>query len=290
MLRFFIAADKQSTQPEIASRFPEIAFDWVGGDSGEAADAVAFIGSFSVEAAIIDQALRAGRHVLYAGEPTFTSSELESFFSLAGQQKAVFAIVNRDHFLPSRQIIKAQIPDKIGNVGLLRMHRWERAIKQERSLTTLPGPLLRDFDLAVRLVGELPNVVHAFENLEPTGRSMQVHLGFAHGGMALISYDNRLSNGDGYQSLSVIGSSGATYADDHQNAQLLYRGGRPQAIRTDETIKALADMIQWFVNAIQTGDDASANAFDWQRVFPIAEAVMESLRTRQAVVATGRNR
>ena len=43
--------------------------------------------------------------------------------------------------------------------------------------------------------------------------------------MALIDCAQTLPQGDGYFSLSLIGSTGAAYADSHHNRQLLYGGG-----------------------------------------------------------------
>ena len=79
----------------------------------------------------------------------------------------------------------------------------------------------------------------------------------------------------------MIAASGAAYADDHQNAQLLYRGGNAQAIRTDERAGQLAALAQEFVNALNEGRDFSANA--WKDVFAVAEAVVKSLASGRAV-------
>jgi predicted dehydrogenase len=113
------------------------------------------------------------------------------------------------------------------------------------------------------------------------GRVVQVHLGFA-AGMALIDLA-RLPTGDGYHSLSVIGASGAAYADDHQNAQLLYRGGPGRAIVTGEGSKHLVAMLQDFTDTIAGGRDLSETVAAWRDVLTVVEAARESLTTHTAV-------
>jgi hypothetical protein len=106
--------------------------------------------------------------------------------------------------------------------------------------------------------------------------------------MALVEYAGRLPPGDGYQSLSVIGSAGAAYADDHANMQLVYRGGRPQAVRTDEGAGHLAALVQEFVDALAAGRDTSGTVTAWQRVWAVVDAVQRSLEARQAIALEGR--
>ena len=56
---------------------------------------------------------------------------------------------------------------------------------------------------------------------QPTGKSSR----FPEGGMALIDCSRALQPScDPYFSLTVIGSTGAAYADDHHNTNLLYKG------------------------------------------------------------------
>jgi predicted dehydrogenase len=164
------------------------------------------------------------------------------------------------------------------------MHRWEAAAP---AVAGLPDGLLRDLDVVLWLTGRRPDRVFALAP-ERDGRCVQVHLGFPGGGMALLDYDGRLPPGDGYQSLSVIAFAGAAYADDHQNVQLLYRGGRPEAVRTDERAGRLAAMAQKFVDALRTGRDMTAGATDWRDVFAVADAVNRSLATGQAVTPEDR--
>ena len=206
-------------------------------------------------------------------------------------------VVNPDRFLPSRQLIRQQLDTgKLGEVGLVRVHRWEPTVGHDlnvpgltrhveivpHEINGLPTVLLRDLDLVLWLVGKSPDSIHAVSRSklnDSQSRFIQVHLGFPGGVMALIDYANQLPEGDGYQSLSVIGSSGAAYADDHQNMQLVFRGGRPLAVRAEETGRRHDALIQEFVDGLQAGGDVSSAVADWQQVVDLANAVTRSIQS-----------
>lgn len=191
--------------------------------------------------------------------------------------------INPDRFLPSRQLIRQQLDaGKLGDVGLIRIHRWEPSVGKADG--DLPAGLLRDLDLVLWLTGKLPDVIHAVEQIGPdnsAARSIQLHLGFPGGAMALIDFSNQLPRGDGYQSLSVIGSAGAAYADDHQNMQLVFRGGQAQAVRAEETGRRHSAAVQERIDSLQAGQDVAACIAEWQNVLNVAESV------RQAMCAGG---
>ena len=185
--------------------------------------------------------------------------------------------INPDRFLPSRQLIRQQLDaGKLGEIGLIRIHRWEAAVGKNDG--DVPAGLLRDLDLALWLVGKLPDAIHAVEQSNSSGRTIQVHLGFPGGAMALVDFSNQLPNGDGYQSLSVIGSSGAAYADDHQNMQLVFRGGRVQAVRAEETGRRHSAAVQERIDSLQAGHDVATSVAEWQNVARVAESVRQAMR------------
>jgi predicted dehydrogenase len=227
-----------------------------------------------------EELLRAGVHVLFVAEPCPSALALEVLFREAQRAGVKLAVVNPDRYSPSRQLICKQLGGPLGEAGLVRLHRWQPA-GTVPEVAGLPEPLIRDLDSTLWLAGQKPNRVFAIEQKEGAGWFVQVHLGFPHGGMALLDFDSRLPAGDGYQSLSVIAASGAAYADDHQNTQLLYRGGNALAIRTEERAGQFAEMAQEFVNALKEGGDWVAN--DWKLVFAIADAAGKSLASGKAV-------
>lgn len=195
--------------------------------------------------------------------------------------------INPDRFLPSRQLIRQQLDSgKLGDVGLVRVHRWEPTKTQVEDVPAetfgLPTGLFRDLDLVLWLVGQSPNAIHAVEQSDAAnsrGRSIQVHLGFPSGAMALIDYSNQLPDGDGYQSLSVIASSGAAYADDHQNMQLVFRGGRPQAVRSEEIGRRHSVAVQKQVDSLRAGHDVASAVSEWQNVMQVATSVRVAMRS-----------
>ena len=229
-----------------------------------------------------EELLRAGVHVLLVAEPRPPHVTVAALFDAARKLGVRFAAVNPDRYLPSRQLIRKQLGGSLGEPGLIRSHRWEPTPSAAAETGALPDPLIRDLDVALWLAGRVPDRVFAVEQKDAAGRYIQVHLGFRHGGMALLDYAGTLPPGDGYSSLSVIAASGAAYADDHQNAQLLFRGGHPQAIRTDECAGQLAAVAQEFVDALRGGRELPAS--DWTAVLAVAGAVTESLATGRAVV------
>ncbi len=202
-------------------------------------------------------------------------------------------VINPDRFLPSRQLIRQQLDTgKLGDVGLVRVHRWEPLDSVSvDDIHGLPVSFLRDLDVVLWLIGQSPDAVYAVEQTDSNsgnsrGRFLQAHLGFAGGAMALLDFTDRLPPGEGYQSLSVIGSAGAAYADDHQNMQMVFRGGRPQAVRAEESGRRRAAMVQETVEALQAGGDVSAHVAKWRNVLKVAEAVRRSIETRVPIAAS----
>jgi predicted dehydrogenase len=254
----------------------------------ESCVAAVFAGPGRADAEAIARWLRAGKHVLLALEECLPNDLLEALFGVARETKVRLAVVNPDRYLPSRQLIRQQIDaGKLGEVVLVRSHRWETAAFDG---ARVPGPVVYDLELTLTLLGKGPNRVYAIDRLvneqgDLASRYLQVHLGFPGGSMALLDYTNSLPPGDGYQMLSVIGSAGAAYADDHQNMQLLYRGGRPQALRTDERARQLTTLVQEFVDALHAGDEG--NESTWRTVWAVAAAVGCSLETRQPIPLGG---
>jgi predicted dehydrogenase len=252
-------------------------------------DAVLLAGPGLPDPAAVGRLLSAGAHVLLVADPCPPGDVIEGLFGAARTAGVRLAVVNPDRYLPSRQLVRRQLPEPLGEPGLIRLHRWEPAAAGGPSETAgLPEPLVRDLDVTLWLAGRRPDRVYAVEpkgdeSATPAGRYVQVHLSFPGGGMALLDFDNRLPPGDGYQSLSVIAAAGAAYADDHQNVQLLYRGGRPQAVRTEERAGLLAAIAQEFIDALRAGRDLSTAAAEWRAVFAVADAVVRSLASGRAV-------
>ena len=177
-------------------------------------------------------------------------------------------------FLPSVLTVKEGLASgKLGAPGLVRIHHWHR-----QDVHSLSAQL----DVACWLIDQPVRTLFAQGRLDYA----QVHLGFADDRMAVIDCAT-LPKGDEYYSLSAIGSSGAAYADDHHNMQLVFGGGHPQAICTSQGDKAVLAALQEFVNARQSGREPSCGVADWNRAQRLSTAVHQSLGSKGAVSLTG---
>jgi len=222
----------------------------------------------------IERFLREGKHVLVSADAGWSREMLQCYSEIAKKANARFTIANPERYLPSRRLIRQELDaGKLGEPGLIRLYRWAPAEHN--------GSALRDLDLVMWYFGKPPNLVYAVQYV--------VHLGFPGGGMAML--DHAVVPGDRYDSLSIICSSGAAYADDHQNMQLIFRGGSTAAIRAGEGVQQWCAMVQEFVDSIVRQDcdpvmkTTGLEAYPtWPQVLAVSEAVCQSLRTKQAVV------
>ena len=178
-------------------------------------------------------------------------------------------------FLPSQQVLKQRLDSgKLGELGLLRAHRWHAAASTGTGAApawqALAAPYL---DLANWLFDDRPERVWA--RTAGPGYA-QIHLGFRAGGMALIDVSAGLPPGDGYQSVSVIGSAGAGYADDHHNRALLFGGGDPAARNSGEGNHDLVGELAEFTAASAARRAAQVTASDAGAALLVAEAAAAS--------------
>ena len=259
-----------------------------GGAPPEASRAVAFLDSGADDAALINRSLKTGKHTLLVAQPWLTARVLDGLADEAARSGAHLVVLNPDRFLPSRQLIRQQLDSgRLGEPGLVRSHRWEHApaaadaARPPVASGDIPSPVAREIDVALWLIGEPPNLVYALAS----GGSLHVHLGFPGGGMALLDYVDRLPPGDGYRSLSMIGSTGAAYADDHQNVQLVYRGGHPSAVTGGDGGRELVALVQHFVSRLDqpSGQSASDGVADWRAATSVARAALASAAGGRAI-------
>ncbi len=330
MIRLVVIGVMETRCQEIAARLRE-AILLTGGDSAPSVespslksyDGAVFFGPGHGDGPGIARLLQAGKHVLLSAESCLSKERLQALSGLARQANARLAIVNLDRYLPSRQLIRQQLDSgKLGEPGLIRLHRWEPAgtgegidpqgqavahrffgwssqgLEHEGAEPQgLEVALLRDLELVLWFFDKAPNLVYAVEQgaFDPLPHAgVQIHLGFPGRGMALLDHTRCLPAGDGYCSLAVIGAAGAAYADDHQNMQLVFRGGS-LAVRTGEGVMPWSVAVQEFVDAV--GQDAnpakgptglaSFPTTAWHNVLTVAEAARISLRTKQAVIPEG---
>ncbi len=265
MIRLAVHGANEIRWRAVASRLRGVALDVAG---TLPCDAALFCEDRDDE---IEACLRAGKHVLLSPGGRWSKARLQALASIANASNVQFIVANPDRYLPSRKLIRQQLDaGKLGVPGLIRVHRWEPAPTQES--------VFRDLDLVLWYFGNSPNVVYAVQHV--------IHLGFPGGGMALLDHAHGIPDGDGCYYLSLIGSSGAAYADDHQNRQLVFQGEAPRAIRTGEGDVQWSAMLQAFVDPL-TPNNSVREFPSWQRVWDVADAAEESLKSKQAVAPQG---
>ena len=96
-------------------------------------------------------------------------------------------------------------------------------------------------------------------------------------------YKRQLPSGGDYYSLTMIGEKGAAYADDHHNMNLLYSGGQPSAIRSNQGHAELVHQLQEFVDVIDGKYEQTVSLADTICAVQVVDQVLESANTREVV-------
>jgi predicted dehydrogenase len=264
-------------------------FDDLLRDAKHEFDAVVIRRATGSPETVVAQAAAAGKHVLL-DMPLLLGMSLEDTPIAACQSANVTLMAGQvTRFLPSVVEVKNCLQSEVlGTPGLLRIHNW----RPPDAAATILEALLRDVDLANWLFAALPTEIYAAGRAGPEGDRgsydyVQVHFGYAGGGMALLDQCRTLPPGSDYFSLSLFGSAGAAYADDHHNMHLLYRGGRPTALPAGQgRLHHLAEL-QEFVDAIETGREPAITTGEGYQVAKVVWAVKRSLESGHAVKLVG---
>ncbi|MBI3861769.1 MAG: Gfo/Idh/MocA family oxidoreductase [Planctomycetia bacterium] len=249
------------------------------------------------------RAAEAGKHVFFQAPLAHSHEDAMDVIAACSKAKVRLMVGNELRFAAGSRIIKASLDDgKLGQAGLVRIHHWE----PRPPVDAPPGETEPDRDrpalLLLRLIGELdlacwyfggvPERVYAVSGRHSPGRAsepdyVQVHLGFTGDGMALIDYCESLPTGDRYFSQSLIGSTGAAYADDHHNRQLLFGDGCASALGDDTRTDAALRNLQEFVDAVCAGREPMITGEDALRALDVGEAAAAALQSHDAVPCGG---
>jgi len=256
----------------MARRVPAI--EWAGRDSDEV-DAVIIATDVDDRAVACIAAAESGKHV-FVESPCSTSLEQTQRVVEACRAANVVLVVGQEaRYLPSLQSVRdSHESGKLGIPGAVRIHRWQCDAGQNMHAETL-----QDIDLAVWMFGHQPTEVYAVG--QPDHGYLQIHLGFENDGMALIDYSSMLPSGGDYHSMTLIGSTGAAYVDDHHNMNLIYNGGDPSARATSLGTKHLANMLADFVAAVEASESLGTAAE--RSALEVSAAVNASLSNRQVM-------
>ncbi|MDB4721223.1 hypothetical protein OAF65_05850 [Verrucomicrobiales bacterium] len=151
----------------------------------------------------------------------------------------------------------------LGKLGVVRMHLWNQQNSNEVQ------EMVHAIDLTLWFFGTEPKYIHGTTSAENEVKCSLVHLGFECGGMALLDFTNSMPTGDNYESLCLIGSNGAAYADDHRNRNLFFNGGAPDAKCPDTSMDFIGPMLEDFTKRIKTGADLESNSKSYNEAFKI---------------------
>lgn len=232
-----------------------------------------------------EELVAAEKHLLVPITCRFSTGAIQALNEQCKRQGLCLMAGGTDRLAPSLQAARQSLAaSELGEPGLVRVHRWAAA-------KAVTEHLSRDLDLVLSVFQAMPREVYAVARCVQAADEpdyLQIHLGFAGGGMALIDRSSTLPPGDGYFSFSVIGSAGAAYADDHLNKQLVFRGGHPAAVGTGSEELAVLGDLQEFCHAIRKQRAPLITGADWLAATEVAEAVMRSAQSNSvATVAAG---
>lgn len=265
-------------------------------------DAVVVHGSVTKRADLAIRAAQAGKHV-FVSSPLAVNSEEAARIARACETASVALVVGSHvRFRPSVIAVKTALDSgRLGIPGLLRVHCWEpdepadRAAILNRDHGEFRSRIIQQLDLALWMYPQPPSEVfastrgrHSDSHLWPD--YLQIHLGFPNGGMALISLSRNMPAGDDYQTVSLICSTGAAYADDHLQKQLIFRGEHPQAVQRDEIVPTLVNQLKDFAEAVASKRSPMIAADGMLAAMKLTDAVWSSLIESRPVSLTETSR
>ena len=222
------------------------------------------------------RAVQSGKHVLVDAPVVVSPEEADSLLDAVKKKGVVFNVGKLPRHTPAiRTIIDRLASGKLGTPGLLRVHRWTSHGEESLAARTFG-----DIALAIEIFGSQPTHIYAIERM--SCNYLQLHCGFTHGGMAVLDYAGRLPDGQGYDSLSLIGSIGAAYADAHHNTHLLFAGKNPTALISDSGNSRYHEL-HAFVQQIAKSESCAADCEMILAVHRVISGVRRSIESSQAL-------
>ena len=183
---------------------------------------------------------------------------------------ATFMPAHAWRFRPSvREVIRSYRAGELGVPGLVRIHRW----CGEASSGIRAAVIVPEIDVILGVFGASEEAVHAVSRGDDF---LQVHLGFAGGGMALADFAWGVPGN--YRSFCLIGSTGAAYADDHHNMNLLLAADSVRAINVGQGTLEVHGLLGEFVDAVREGREPAVTADDTLSAFATARAAVNAAR------------
>jgi predicted dehydrogenase len=261
------------------------------GKHGSDFDAVIIRAPLDQRSHLVRLAAEGRKNVLVDSPIADSFQDAKTAIDSCEQAGVSFAIGQTMRFTPSNQLIMDRLTSgKLGVPGLLRIHRW---CGTDRGQGPAVEPIFGSVDFALWVFGDRPVDVYAIGRRvgSETGSPdyVQIHFGFPSGGMALLDFSSALPAGRGYESVSLIGSTGAAYDDDHHNTQLLFRGGNPLALISDRGQRQIVHELQAFVDGIVEQAASPIGGTNYQLVHQVLDAVDRSLELGKVLRSQGGN-
>lgn len=262
---------------------------------GDGVDAVVIHGSVTKRAELAIRAARAGKHVFVSSPLGVNPEEVDRIAQACELASVGLAVGSHVRFRPSVMAVKTALDSgKLGTPGLLRVHCWEpgepndRAAILNRDHGEFRSRVIQQLDLALWMFPQPPTEIFASSRERPAGTNqwpdyLQIHLGFPQGGMALISISRTMPPGDDYQTVSLICSTGAAYADDHLQKHLVFRGDHPQAVQRDEVVPTLVNQLKDFTDAVASKRSPKVAVAGMRAAMKLTDAVWTSLTEARPV-------
>ena len=284
------------------ARLPNVSFSAAGSldelldGHASSFDAVVIHSPVSQRRDLTCQAAQAGKHVLVDMPIGRCVEDVEAVIEACASAGVHLMVGGPLRWMPYQLAVRESLEaGKLGAPGLLRIHHWNTGggdIADGRSTDRAIAELTtEEIDLACWLFGAAPNAVYAValrDDVSAGSVGVQLHLGFPAGGMALIDCMASASEAfDPYFTLTMIGSKGAAYADDHHNANLLFREGGTTSLNVGQGQDHVWHQLQEFVDAIQNDHRPGSTGEDARLAAAVVQAAAESLATHRAAVLVG---
>ncbi len=241
---------------------------------------------------VVCRAAAAGKHVMVDTPLADSSAEAERAIA-ACKSAGVHLMVGQPlRFMPYQRTVRESLDaGKLGTPGLLRIHHWHTDDVDSTNGKVYQAIIelfIREVDVACWLFAGVPDFIYAKALSDDTPqRGLQLHLGFPVGGMALIDCTRTLpARSDTYYSLTLIGSTGAAYADDHHNTNLLLRGD-VVGLTVDQGRDHFALQLQEFVDAVRYDRVPNGTGEDGKRAIDVAQAAIDSMESHRAAKLVG---
>jgi predicted dehydrogenase len=238
----------------------------------------------------VKSALAAGKHVFVEKPLCLTEeelSEIEELYDSSNHYCQLMVGFNR-RFAPHAVELKKQLGDGPNsmiyrvNAGLIPRDNWiqDREIGGGRII----GEACHFIDFLTWLCGSLPKQVYAVAVPDPDGfnDTVSINLQFANGSIGNLSYFSNGSKQVSKEYIEVYNAGVTGIIRDFRELEI-HSTGRPRRKKTFVQDKGQADMIKAFIKSIK---ESGSLLIPVNEIFVVTRttfAVLESLRTHQAV-------